>query len=90
MADKHISDEELEFYEGQTGSSNPNKGDQEGIYYRGESGLVKATPDVMKATLLQLGFADRHIHDMERSFLEHNGYSGALQDMRKQYFIDNS
>ena len=45
--------------------------------------------DRMYSALIALGATAGHINDMWFEFLTGQGYTGALSDMKRQYFIDN-
>lgn len=83
-------DAERRFYKTQTESDSNNLVDLKNLFYTQEVGLAGATEDLERIWLVSKGVVVANNNDMYKQFLLDEGYSGALQDMKKDYFNDNA
>lgn len=86
----NIVDEERDFYQTEVSTSRTNKEDLHNDFVVKESGAEGATPDQERVWLILQGVTEGHLNDMWTEFLIGQGYVGALQDMKRQYYIANS
>jgi len=86
----NIAGNERRFYQAQTSSTLVNLMDLKNLFLRTEVGASGNTKDLEMKWLRSKGATKVNIGDMWREFLLSEGYTGQLQDMKNQYYIDNS